>query len=172
MDFELSEEHRMIQRTVREFAEKEIAPRAIAIDEKDEFPEDLFRRMGELGILGLPFPEEYGGSGGDYLALALALEEIARVSGTVAIILDAHTSLCCEPIYLFGTEEQKRKYLVPLARGEKIGAFGLTEPQAGSDAGAIRTRAVREGDHWVLNGQKCYITNGAVADVVIVAAKT
>lgn len=172
MDFELSEEHRMIQRMVREFAEKEIAPRAIEIDEKDEFPEDLFRRMGELGILGLPFPEEYGGSGGDYLALVLALEEIARVSGTMAIILDAHTSLCCEPIYLFGTEEQKRKYLVPLARGEKIGAFGLTEPQAGSDAASIRTRAVREGNHWVLNGQKCYITNGAVADVVVVAAKT
>jgi butyryl-CoA dehydrogenase len=157
---------------VREFAEKEIAPRAEEIDETDRFPEDLFRRMGELGILGLPFPEEYGGSGGDYIAMVLALEEIARVSGTMAIILDAHTSLCCEPIYLFGTEDQKRKYLVPLARGEKIGAFGLTEPQAGSDAGAIRTRAVRDGDSWVINGQKCYITNGSVADVVVVAAKT
>ncbi len=172
MEFELSEEHRMIQRTVREFAEKEIAPRAEEIDETDRFPEDLFRRMGELGILGLPFPEEYGGSGGDYIALVLALEEIARVSGTMAIILDAHTSLCCEPIYLFGTEEQRRKYLVPLARGEKIGAFGLTEPQAGSDAGATRTRAVREGDHWVINGQKCFITNGSVADVVVLTAKT
>jgi butyryl-CoA dehydrogenase len=172
MEFELSEEHRMIQRMVREFAEKEIAPRAEEIDETDRFPEDLFRRMGELGILGLPFPEEYGGSGGDYIALVLALEEIARVSGTMAIILDAHTSLCCEPIYLFGTEEQKRKYLVPLARGEKIGAFGLTEPQAGSDAGATRTRAVRDGDHWVINGQKCFITNGSVADVVVVTAKT
>lgn len=172
MEFELSEEHRMIQRMVREFAEKEIAPRAEEIDETDRFPEDLFRRMGELGILGLPFPEEYGGSGGDYIALVLALEEIARVSGTMAIILDAHTSLCCEPIYLFGTEEQKRKYLVPLARGEKIGAFGLTEPQAGSDAGATRTRAIREGDHWVVNGQKCFITNGSVADVVVFTAKT
>lgn len=172
MEFELSEEHRMIQRMVREFAEKEIAPRAEEIDETDRFPEDLFRRMGELGILGLPFPEEYGGSGGDYIALVLALEEVARVSGTMAIILDAHTSLCCELIYLFGTEEQKRKYLVPLARGEKIGAFGLTEPQAGSDAGAIRTRAVRDGDSWVINGQKCYITNGSVADVVVLAAKT
>ncbi|MFN3762889.1 MAG: acyl-CoA dehydrogenase family protein, partial [Anaerolineae bacterium] len=172
MEFELSEEHRMIQRMVREFAEKEIAPRAEEIDETDRFPEDLFRRMGELGILGLPFPEEYGGSGGDYIALVLALEEIARVSGTMAIILDTHTSLCCEIIYLFGTEEQKRKYLVPLARGEKIGAFGLTEPQAGSDAGAIRTRAVREGDHWVINGQKCFITNGSIADVVVLAAKT
>ncbi len=172
MKFELSEEHRMIQRMVREFAEKEVAPRAEEIDETDRFPEDLFRRMGEVGILGLPFPEEYGGSGGDYIAMVLALEEIARVSGTMAIILDAHTSLCCEPIYLFGTEEQKRKYLVPLARGEKIGAFGLTEPQAGSDAGATRTRAVRDGDSWVINGQKCFITNGSVADVVVVTAKT
>lgn len=172
MEFELSEEHRMIQRMVREFAEKEIAPRAEEIDETDQFPADLFRRMGELGILGLPFPEEYGGSGGDYIALVLAMEEIARISGTMAIILDAHTSLCCEPIYLFGTEEQKRKYLVPLARGEKIGAFGLTEPQAGSDAGAIRTRAVRDGDSWVINGQKCFITNGSIADVVVIAAKT
>ncbi len=172
MEFELSEEYRMIQRMVREFAEKEIAPRAEEIDETDRFPEDLFRRMGELGILGLPFPEEYGGSGADYIALVLALEEIARVSGTMAIILDAHTSLCCEPIYLFGTEEQKRKYLVPLARGEKIGAFGLTEPQAGSDAGATRTRAVRDGDSWIINGQKCFITNGSVADVVVITAKT
>jgi len=172
MDFELSEEHRMIRRMVREFAEKEIAPRAEEIDATDTFPEDLFRRMGELGILGLPFPEEYGGSGCDYLSLVIALEEIARVSGSMAITLDAHTSLCCEPIYLFGTEEQKRKYLVPLARGEKVGAFGLTEPQAGSDAGATRTRAVRDGDHWVINGQKCFITNGSIADVVVITAKT
>ncbi len=172
MDFELSEEHRMIRRMVREFAEKEIAPRAEEIDATDTFPFDLFRRMGELGILGLPFPEEYGGSGCDYLSLVIALEEIARVSGSLAITLDAHTSLCCEPIYLFGTEEQKRKYLVPLARGEKIGAFGLTEPQAGSDAGATRTRAVRDGDQWVINGQKCFITNGSIADVVVITAKT
>jgi len=172
MDFELSEEHRMIRRMVRDFAEKEIAPRAEEIDATDAFPEDLFRRMGELGILGLPFPEEYGGSGGDYLSLVIALEEIARVSGSMAITLDAHTSLCCEPIYLFGTEEQKRKYLTPLARGEKIGAFGLTEPQAGSDAGATRTRAVRDGDEWVINGQKCFITNGSIADVVVITAKT
>jgi len=172
MDFSLTEEHRLIQRMVREFAEKEIAPRAAEIDETDRFPDDLFRRMGALGILGLPFPEEYGGSGCDYLALVLAIEEIARVSGTMAIILDAHTSLCCEPIHLFGSEEQKRKYLVPLARGEKIGAFGLTEPQAGSDAGATRTRAIRDGDRWVINGQKCFITNGSVADVVVITAST
>ena len=174
MDFELTEEHRMIRRMVRDFAEKEIAPRAEEIDEADRFPADLFHRMGELGILGLPFPEEYGGTGGDYTSLVVALEEIARVSGSMAITLDAHTSLCCEPIYLFGTEEQKQRYLVPLARGEKIGAFGLTEPQAGSDAGATRTRAVRDGraDEWVINGQKIFITNGSVADVVIITAKT
>ncbi len=172
MDFELTEEQRMFRRMVRDFSEKEIAPRAEEIDETDRFPDDLFRRMGELGILGLPFPEEYGGSGGEYTSMVIALEEIARVSGSMAITLDAHTSLCCEPIYLFGTEEQKRKYLVPLARGEKIGAFGLTEPQAGSDAGATRTHAVRDGDEWVINGQKNFITNGSIADVVVITAKT
>ena len=172
MDFQLTEEHRMFRRMVRDFAEKEIAPRAEEIDETDCFPDDLFRRMGELGILGLPFPEEYGGSGGDYTSMVIALEEIARVSGSMAITLDAHTSLCCEPIYLFGTEEQKQEYLVPLAQGEKIGAFGLTEPQAGSDAGATRTHAVRDGDEWVINGQKNFITNGSIADVVVITAKT
>jgi butyryl-CoA dehydrogenase len=172
MDFELTEEQRMFRRMVRDFAEKEIAPRAEEIDETDCFPDDLFRRMGELGILGLPFPEEYGGSGGEYTSMVIALEEIARVSGSMAITLDAHTSLCCEPIYLFGSEEQKRKYLVPLAQGEKIGAFGLTEPQAGSDAGATRTHAVRNGDEWVINGQKNFITNGSIADVAVITAKT
>jgi butyryl-CoA dehydrogenase len=172
MDFELTEEQRMFRRMVRDFGEKEIAPRAEEIDETDRFPDDLFRRMGELGILGLPFPEEYGGSGGEYTSMVIALEEIARVSGSMAITLDAHTSLCCEPIYLFGTEEQKQKYLVPLAQGKKIGAFGLTEPQAGSDAGATRTHAVRDGDEWVINGQKNFITNGSIADVVVITAKT
>ncbi len=172
MDFELTEEHRMIRRMVREFAEKEIAPRAQEIDETDRFPDELFRRMGELGIIGLPFPEEYGGSGGDYMSLVIALEEIARVSGSMAITLDAQTSLFCEPIYLFGTEAQKQKYLTPAARGEKIGAFGLTEPQAGSDAGATRTRAVRDGDEWIINGQKIFITNGSIADFVVITAKT
>jgi butyryl-CoA dehydrogenase len=172
MDFELTEEQRMFRRMVRDFGEKEIAPRAEEIDETDRFPDDLFRRMGELGILGLPFPEEYGGSGGEYTSMVIALEEIARVSGSMAITLDAHTSLCCEPIYLFGTEEQKQKYLVPLAQGKKIGAFGLTEPQAGSDAGATRTHAVRDGDEWVINGQKNFITNGSIADVAVITAKT
>ncbi|RPH61447.1 MAG: acyl-CoA dehydrogenase [Chloroflexi bacterium] len=172
MDFQLTEEQTMLRRMVRDFAEKEIAPRAQEIDETDKFPADIFRRMSALGLFGYPFPEEYGGSGGDYMGQVIALEEIARVSGSVAIILDAHTSLCCEPIYLYGTEAQKKKYLTPLARGEKIGAFGLTEPQAGSDAGATRTRAILEGDEWALNGQKIFITNGSVADVLVVTAKT
>jgi len=172
VNFEPTEEHRMIRRMVRDFAEKEIAPRAEEIDETDQFPEDLFRRMGELGIIGLPFPEEYGGSGGTYTSLVIALEEIARVSGSMAITLDAQTSLYCEPVFLFGTEEQKRKYLAPAARGEKIGAFGLTEPQAGSDAGATRTRAVRDGDEWIINGQKNFITNGSIADFAVITAKT
>jgi butyryl-CoA dehydrogenase len=172
MDFQLSEEHLLIKRTVREFAEKEIGPRAEEIDTRDEFPADLFHRMAELGILGIPFAEAYSGSGGDYISLLIALEEIGRVSGSMAIILDAHTSLCCEPINLFGSEEQKAKYLAPLARGEKIGAFGLTEPQAGSDAGATRTTAIRKGNEWVIDGQKIFITNGSVADVLVVTART
>lgn len=174
MDFAPTEEHRLIRRMVREFAEKEIAPRAEEIDETDQFPGDLFRRMGELGIIGLPFPEEYGGSGGDYTGLVIALEEIARVSGSMAITLDAQTSLYCEPVYLFGTEQQKQKYLAPAARGEKIGAFGLTEPQAGSDAGATRTRAIqdKETGEWIINGQKNFITNGSIADFAVITAKT
>jgi alkylation response protein AidB-like acyl-CoA dehydrogenase len=174
MNFQPTEEHRMIRRMVREFAEKEIAPRAEEIDETDEFPDDLFRRMGALGIIGLPFPEEYGGSGGNYTSLVIALEEIARVSGSMAITLDAQTSLYCEPVYLFGTEEQKQKFLAPAARGEKIGAFGLTEPQAGSDAGATRTRAVRDEEtgEWIINGQKNFITNGSIADFAVITAKT
>lgn len=172
MDFAFTEEQRMLRRMVREFAEREIAPRAEEIDATDTFPHDLFRRMGEVGLLGLPFPSEYGGSEADYHGMVIALEEVARVSGSMAITLDAHTSLCCEPIFHFGTDEQKQKYLPGLLRGEKIGAFGLTEPQAGSDAGATQTRAVRDGDEWVVNGQKIYITNGSIADVVVFTAKT
>jgi butyryl-CoA dehydrogenase len=172
MDFKLTEEQLLIKQMVRDFAEKEIAPRAEEMDATDQFPADIFKRMGELGLLGIPFSETYGGSGGDYLSLLIALEEIARVSGTVAIILDAQTSLCCEPIYLFGTETQKKEYLPPLVSGEKIGAFGLTEPGAGSDAGATRTRAVRDGEQWVINGQKQFITNGSLADVLVITAKT
>jgi alkylation response protein AidB-like acyl-CoA dehydrogenase len=174
MDFALTEEQRMFRRMVREFAEKEVRPRAEQIDASDEFPLDIFHRMGRVGLLGLPFPPKYGGSGADYHSMVIALEEMARVSGSMAITLDAHTSLCSEPIYRFGTEQQRQKYLVPLARGEMIGAFGLTEPQAGSDAGATQTRAVRDPqtDEWVLNGQKIFITNGSIADVVVITAKT
>ena len=172
MDFQLTEEQRMFRRMVRDFAEQEIAPRAEEIDATDEFPWDIFHKMGQVGLLGLPFPEKYGGSGADYTSMVIALEEIARVSGSMAITLDAQTSLYCEPVYLFGTEEQKQKYLVPAARGEKVGAFGLTEPQAGSDAGATRTRAIRDGDEWVINGQKNFITNGSIADFVVITAKT
>jgi butyryl-CoA dehydrogenase len=172
MDFQMSEENLLLQQMVREFAEKKIAPRAAEIDAEDRFPADLFQQMGALGILGIPIPEQYGGSGGDYLSMVLALEEVARVSGSLAIILDAHTSLCCEPINLFGTEAQKEQYLRPLARGQKLGAFGLTEPQAGSDAGATRTSATRDGGEWVINGQKVFITNGALADVLVITAKT
>jgi alkylation response protein AidB-like acyl-CoA dehydrogenase len=172
MDFQLTEEQQMIRKMVRDFAEREIAPIAQETDKTGEFPWELIRKMASLGLLGLPIPEEYGGAGADYVSFAIALEEIARACGSTAITLDAHTSLACEPIYLFGTEEQKRKYLVPMARGEKLGAFGLTEPEAGSDAGATKTRAVLDGDEWVINGQKIFITNGSIADVVVITAVT
>lgn len=172
MDFELTEEQQMIRKMVRDFAEREIMPIAQETDETGEFPWETIHKMAPLGLLGLPIPEEYGGAGADYVSFAIALEEIARACGSAAITLDAHTSLACEPIYLFGTQEQKRKYLVPMARGEKLGAFGLTEPEAGSDAGATKTRAVLDGDEWVINGQKIFITNGSIAEVVIIAAVT
>ena len=172
MDFELTEEQEMIRRMVRDFAEKEIVPIAGEMDEQGEFPWEIIRKMAPLGFLGLPIPEEYGGAGIDNVSFAIAMEEIARASGSIAITLDAHVSLACEAILQFGSEEQKRKYLAPLARGEKLGAFALTEPEAGSDAAAIKTRAVLSGDEWVLNGQKVFITNGSIADVVVVAAVT
>lgn len=174
MDFAFTEEQRMFRRMVREFAQVEIAPLAEEIDASDEFPFDAFHRMGEVGLLGLPFPAECGGSGADYHTMVIALEEIARVSGSMAITVDAHTSLCCEPIYRFGTDEQRAKYLQPLAEGASIGAFGLTEPQAGSDAGATRTRAVQDSNtgEWVLNGQKIFITNGSIADIIVITAST
>jgi len=172
MDFALNEEQKLFRKVVRDFAEKEIMPRAQEIDEKGEFPWDIIHKMADLGLMGLPFPEEYGGAGADTISYAIAVEELARASGSVAITYSAHISLACTPIYLFGTEEQKRKYLVPMASGEKLGAFGLTEPGAGSDAAAIKTRAVLDGDEWVINGQKIFITNGSVADVVIIAAVT
>ena len=172
MDFRLNDEQRLIRDTVREFAQKEIGPRAKEIDEREVFPFDIFQKMGPLGIMGLPYPEKYGGGGADTVSYALAVEEVSKASGSVGLSYAAHISLAGGPLNLFGTDEQKRKYLQPLCAGKWLGAFGLTEPQAGSDAAALQTRAVRDGDSWLLNGQKMWITNGSIADVVIVAAVT
>ncbi len=172
MDFELNEEHRMVRDMVRDLARSEIAPRAAEVDKTESFPADNIQKMAELGLLGLPFPEDYGGGGGDYLGYAIAVEEIARACGSTALIYAAHVSLGCGPIYDFGTEEQKRKWLPRLCSGQGLAALGLTEPEAGSDAGATRTTAVRDGDSYVLNGSKMWITSGAIADVVTCTAKT
>ncbi len=172
MDFELNEEHRMVRDMVRDLARNEIAPRAAEVDKTESFPADNIQKMAELGLLGLPFPEDYGGGGGDYLGYAIAVEEIARACGSTALIYAAHVSLGCGPIYDFGTEEQKRKWLPRLCSGQGLAALGLTEPEAGSDAGATRTTAVRDGDSYVLNGSKMWITSGAIADVVTCTAKT
>ncbi|MGQ9925455.1 MAG: acyl-CoA dehydrogenase [Chloroflexaceae bacterium] len=172
MHFDLTREQELIRQTVREFAEEEIAPRARHVDETGEFPAETFAKMGKLGLMGLPFPEEYGGAGADTISAAIAVEEVARVCGSTALAYAAHMGLGSAPIFMFGTEEQKRKFLVPAARGEYLGAFGLTEPHAGSDAGATRTRAVLEGNEWVINGQKMWITNAPVAGHLIVTAVT
>ncbi|HEY0737532.1 MAG TPA: acyl-CoA dehydrogenase [Herpetosiphonaceae bacterium] len=172
MDFELTEEQQFIRQTVRDFAQKEIAPRSSEIDRTGEFPHDIFNKMAELGLLGLPFPEEYGGAGADAMSVALAVEEIARGDGSTALAYLAHIGLGSMPILLFGTEEQKQKFLVPAAKGEWLAAFGLTEPQAGSDAGATRTTAHLEGNEWVINGEKMWITNAPIAGHIIVTALT
>ncbi len=172
MDFELNEEQRMFQRSVRELAEKEIRPLARETDATGEFPWSTIRKMGPLGLLGLPVPEEYGGAGADFLSYAVAVEEVSRACGSTGITMAAHTSLGCLPFLYFGSEEQKYKYLPPLARGEKLGAFGLTEPGAGSDAAAVQTTAVLRGDEWVINGQKLFITSGGIADTIVIAART
>jgi butyryl-CoA dehydrogenase len=172
MNFGLNEEHRLVRDMVHDFAQNEIAPRAAAVDKTEEFPAENIRKMAELGLLGLPFPEKYGGGGGDYVSYAIAVEEIARACGSTALIYAAHISLGCGPIHDFGTEEQKQKWLPHLCGGKGLAALGLTEPEAGSDAGATRTTAVREGDDYVLNGSKMWITSGAIADVVNCTAKT
>jgi alkylation response protein AidB-like acyl-CoA dehydrogenase len=172
MDFELSKEQKMIRDTVREFAEAEIAPIAAELDQQSRFPVEIFEKMGKLGFLGLPIPEEYGGAGADMVSYCLAVEEIGRACGGTGLSYEAHVSLACVPILLYGTEEQKQKYLVPLASGEALGAFGLTEPGAGSDAGGTRTTAVRDGDEWVINGNKVFITNGGYARTVVLTAVT
>jgi len=172
LDFELSEEQRMVQSSVREFVANEIAPRAHEYDEQAKFPREQLKGLAELGLLGMIIPEEWGGAGFDTVAYALALEEIARADSSVCVIVGVTNSVCCYPILSFGTDEQKRKYLVPLAKGEILGAFCLSEPQAGSDATSLRTRAVREGDSYVINGTKSWVTNGGEAGVYIVMAVT
>ncbi len=172
MDFELNEEQRLVRDMVRDLAQNEIAPRAAEVDKSEEFPTENIRQMAELDLMGLPFPEKYGGGGGDYVSYAITVEEIARACGSTGLIYAAHISLGCAPIYYFGTEEQKQKWLPRLCSGQGLGAFGLTEPEAGSDAGATRTIAVRDGDDYVLNGSKMWITSGAIADVVNCTAKT
>ncbi|HZG04808.1 MAG TPA: acyl-CoA dehydrogenase family protein [Streptomyces sp.] len=174
LDHRLSPEHEELRRTVEEFAHDVIAPKIGEFYENHEFPYEIVREMGRMGLFGLPFPEEYGGMGGDYLALCLALEELARVDSSVAITLEAAVSLGAMPIYRFGTEEQKREWLPRLCSGEMLGAFGLTEPECGSDAGGTRTTAVRDGDQWVINGTKCFITNSGtdITGLVTVTAVT
>lgn len=172
MNFELTKEQAMIKKMVRDFAESVIRPRAIEIDTTAAFPIDIFEQMGELGLLGIPFPEEYGGSGGDTLSYALAVEEIGRICGSTGLSYAAAVSLGASPIYYFGTEEQKQQFLTPLAEGKALGAFGLTEPNAGSDAGGTKTTAVKENDEFVINGEKCFITNASFAKTLIVTAVT
>ena len=172
MDFTLSKEHEMARQLFREFAEKEVKPLAQEVDETETFPRETVEKMAKLGFMGIPVPKEYGGQGCDILTYAMCVEELSKVCGTTGVIVSAHTSLCCDPILTYGTEEQKQKYLIPLAKGEKIGAFGLTEPGAGTDAQGQQTKAVLDGDEWVLNGSKCFITNGKEADVYIVFAIT
>ncbi|MFC5366100.1 acyl-CoA dehydrogenase [Salinirubrum litoreum] len=172
MDFSLSPEQKQIRDMVAEFADEEIAPRAAEIDETDEFPADLVAEMGELGLMGMPFPEEYGGAGLDYHSYAIGLEEISRASGGLGTVVAAHTSLAGNMLYAFGDEGQKQAYLTPLNRGDDIGAFALSEPQAGSDVPAMTTTAERDGDEYVIDGGKLWISNGSVADTVTVFAKT
>ncbi len=172
MDFKLSDEHEMIRRMVRDFAVNEVAPSAAERDEDERYDPIIFTKMAELGLTGIPWPEEYGGIGSDYLAYAIAVEELACVCASTAVTLSAHTSLACWPIYTFGTEAQKQKYLKPMALGEYLGAYGLTESGSGSDAGGMKTTARREGDYYLLNGSKIFITNGGEADLYIVFALT
>jgi alkylation response protein AidB-like acyl-CoA dehydrogenase len=172
MNFEYSDEQQQLRKSVREFAEREILPHVMEWDEASHFPLETIKELGRLGLMGSIFPVEYGGAGMGYVDYVIAIEELSRVDGSVGIIVAAHTSLCSNHIFLAGTEEQKRKYVLKLATGEFIGAWGLTEPGAGSDAGSARMTAVRQGNHWVLNGTKTFCTNGHYADVVVVLAVT
>ena len=170
--FQLSEENVSIRNVVREFALKELAPGAAERDEKELFCREIYDKMGQLGLLGLPYPETYGGGGCDYISYAIAVEEISRVCASTGIGLSVHVSLCAGPIYQYGTEEQRQKYLRPLAEGTKLGAFGLTEPNAGTDIGGGSTTAVRDGDDYILNGSNILISNVGVADIEVVFSST
>jgi alkylation response protein AidB-like acyl-CoA dehydrogenase len=173
MNFELTEEQNLIRDMVRSFAEAEVAPSARIRDEEERFDRALmYDRLAELGLTGIVFPEEYGGAGADYISYAIAVEELSRVCGSTGVTLSAHLSLCANPIYMFGTEAQKQKFLVPLAKGEKMGAFGLTEPSAGSDAGGTKTTATKDGNDWILNGSKIFITNAGEAEIYVVLARS
>jgi alkylation response protein AidB-like acyl-CoA dehydrogenase len=172
MDFALSKKHEMARTLFRDFAEAEVKPLAQEVDENEQFPIETVKKMAKAGFMGIPVPKEYGGQGCDILTYAMCVEELSKVCGTTGVIVSAHTSLCCDPILTYGTEEQKQKYLPDLASGKKLGAFGLTEPGAGTDAQGQQTKAVLDGDEWVLNGSKCFITNGSYADVYIIIAVT
>lgn len=172
MDFMLTKQHEMARSLFREFAEKEVKPLAQEVDETEEFPRETVAKMAKAGFLGIPVPKEYGGQGCDPLTYTMCVEELSKVCGTTGVIVSAHTSLCCDPIMTYGTEAQKQKYLIPLAKGEKLGAFGLTEPGAGTDAQGQQTKAVLDGDEWILNGSKIFITNGKEADVYVIFAVT
>ncbi|MBI0392193.1 acyl-CoA dehydrogenase [Thermoactinomyces sp. CICC 24226] len=172
MEFQLSEEHEMMRKMVRDFALKEVAPSAAERDEQERFDRTIFEKMATLGLTGIPFPEEYGGGGADFLSYVIAVEELSRVCASTGVTLSAHMSLASWPIFKFGTPEQKERFLRPLAEGKKLGAFGLTEPGSGSDAAAMKTTAVRDGDDYVLNGSKIFITNGGEAEIYVVFALT
>jgi alkylation response protein AidB-like acyl-CoA dehydrogenase len=172
VDFQLSDEQKQLKREIREFAQREIRDNVMKWDEESKFPLDVVKQLGKLGVMGMIFPSEYGGAGLGYIEYVIAIEELSRVDGSVGIIVAAHNSLCSNHIFVAGSEEQKKKYIPKLATGEFIGAWGLTEPGSGSDAGSARTTAVRKGDKWVLNGTKTFITNGSYADVMVVVAVT
>ena len=172
MDFTLSKEHEMARTLFKEFAENEVKPLAQEIDEQHRFPSETVEKLAKYGFLGIPVPKEYGGQGCDPLTYAMCVEEMSKVCGTTGVIVSAHTSLCVDPIQTFGSEDQKKKYLPDLASGKKLGAFGLTEPGAGTDAQGQQTKAVLDGDEWILNGSKCFITNGKEADVYVIFAVT
>ena len=172
MDFTFTEEQKQLRKSVREFAEGEIAPHVQEWDESQHFPAEILPKLAEMGLMGVIFPEEYGGAGLGYIEYATVIEELSRVDGSVGLFVAAHNSLCSNHIYKFGSKEQKKKYLVPLAQGKKLGAWSLTEPEAGSDAGGTRTIAVRSGEEWVLNGSKTFTTNGTYADTCVAMAVT